>query len=193
MDADMLVVNDPSILMDGVAMQGSGVYNNAAFKFSIPDHPVLDIMIDNFIEKYNGNKWGQQGPLMFSRVIKRVIGCKVDTKTHVMTCPNIEAETMMKWGTRQIYPLAWYSGYSMGKSYDFMVTKHKLKFDNPHTTLMIHLWHKHSKLVETRLCREGGHKKYISSFIGIMKEKHCPITTKHVFAIKEGEEGYCEF
>mmetsp|Transcript_11122 Transcript_11122/g.12737 ORF Transcript_11122/g.12737 Transcript_11122/m.12737 type:complete len:386 (+) Transcript_11122:118-1275(+) len=191
MDADMLVINDPTILHDGVAQQSKGVYNNAAFKFSQPNHPILNILIDDFIENYNGNKWGQQGPLLFSRVLKRKIPCTIRRDNKELECKGIELdEPVKKWQTRQIYPLAWYSGYSMGKSYKFMVSKHKLNLNDPRETIMIHTWHKHSKLAEARLCKKS-EDAYRNSFIGILKSKHCPITTDVVFKNKDDLD--CKF
>lgn len=61
MDADMLVLNDPSPLEDGVAMESYRKYNNAVFKFHAPGHPVVDLLLHNLVKNYDGDVWGQQG------------------------------------------------------------------------------------------------------------------------------------
>mmetsp|Transcript_9726 Transcript_9726/g.12635 ORF Transcript_9726/g.12635 Transcript_9726/m.12635 type:complete len:83 (+) Transcript_9726:1-249(+) len=82
----------------------------------------------------------------------------------------------------------------MRSSFTGMVSKYKLDFENPSTTLMIHLWHKHSNRGEKTMClKNNGYERYKESFIGALKQRYCPFVTESVFAKKENETGYCEF
>ena len=58
--------------------QGRGTVNGAAILFRHPSHPYISLVMDDFVTNYDGNYWGQNGPLLMSRCLSRcneTIGC----------------------------------------------------------------------------------------------------------------------
>ena len=110
-DADMLVVNDPSRLSDGIARQSNNVFNNAAFKFHDAQNPFVKRLAKDFVENYIGDEWGNQGPLLFTRVTKSF--CEFQRSRFVCTLREGEdlrhEETVEfdDWGINRFYPLLW--------------------------------------------------------------------------------------
>ena len=114
LDADMLVVNDPSGLSDGVARQNAETYNNAVFKFHDAQNPFVKRLAKNFVKNYMGDRWGKQGPQLFSRVIKSVcdlqkpkLVCRLKPSNEEGPEKVVEFED---WGVKRFYPLPWYAG-----------------------------------------------------------------------------------
>lgn len=102
MDADMIVIDDPTGLPDGVAMESDRKFNNAVFKFHQPNHEIVSTLLDNLVENYDGDIWGQQGPLLFTRVLRR---CKKKKDTDLLTCG---AAKINIWEKDRFYPYSWY-------------------------------------------------------------------------------------
>lgn len=61
LDSDMLVLNDPSVLPDGIAKQAKHEFNGAVFRFRSPYHPLFSELFDDYVRSYNGQIWGWQG------------------------------------------------------------------------------------------------------------------------------------
>lgn len=118
LDADMLVVNDPSRLSDGIARQNAETFNNAAFKFHDPQNSFVKRLTRNFVRNYMGDRWGKQGPQLFSRVVNAA--CESKESKFVCTLGGNSGEggtdeggevvEFSNWGVKRFYPLPWYAG-----------------------------------------------------------------------------------
>ncbi|CAI0424250.1 unnamed protein product [Linum tenue] len=89
-DTDFIVLKDFSELrnavgaqtVDPVTNQWSSI-NNAVVAFDL-GHPMLLEFIKEFSNTFNGNKWGYNGPAMFSRVFQRMGGSLPDYNITVL-------------------------------------------------------------------------------------------------------------
>mmetsp|Transcript_6907 Transcript_6907/g.7949 ORF Transcript_6907/g.7949 Transcript_6907/m.7949 type:complete len:130 (+) Transcript_6907:2-391(+) len=129
---------------------------------------------------------------MFSRVIKKRLKCELNPENSSLVCPTFQSEQMTKWPTSAVYPLPWHAGTHMRNPFEAVIEKYHVNLDDPSSSIMIHLWHRHSKRGEAKMCLSG-FERYKESFIGHLKTEYCPIVTEAVFSLSEGENGYCEF
>ncbi|XP_048190403.1 alpha-1,4-N-acetylglucosaminyltransferase [Perognathus longimembris pacificus] len=68
MDTDLISLR-PVPDENFVAAQGSGSCSNGVFGFE-PRHPFLWACMENFVEHYNSRVWGNQGPLLMTRMLR---------------------------------------------------------------------------------------------------------------------------
>jgi len=54
--------------------------NGAAILFREPAHPYISVVMDDFVTNYDGNYWGQNGPLLMSRCVSR---CNATNNCHL--------------------------------------------------------------------------------------------------------------
>ncbi|CAN0927963.1 Uncharacterized protein At4g19900 [Linum grandiflorum] len=92
LDTDFIVLKDFSGLRNAVGAQSIdpttnrwSSINNAVVVFDL-GHPIMLDFIEEFSNTFNGNKWGYNGPAMFSRVFERV-GSKPEYNLTIMP-PN---------------------------------------------------------------------------------------------------------
>lgn len=96
MDSNFIVRRSPDDIVDGMGLASETVYNNAAFKFKRPLAPFLDVCMHDFVDKYNGSMWGNQGPTLFMRV---QYACKQKEATgEPANCPST-------WPKESFYPI----------------------------------------------------------------------------------------
>ena len=72
-----------------------------------------------------------------------------------------------------------------------MVNQYKLNVASERTSIMIHLWHRASKVSEKRLC-EISDGAYKSSFIGHFKSQNCPLITKRTLTSPSKGKRNCD-
>lgn len=75
LDTDFIVLKDFSGLRNSIGSQTLEVdtkdwLNGAAMVFDI-NHPLVDMFLEEFAKSYNGNRWGNNGPHLVTRVIQR--------------------------------------------------------------------------------------------------------------------------
>ncbi|CAN0879786.1 Uncharacterized protein At4g19900 [Linum grandiflorum] len=92
LDTDFIVLKDFSGLRNAVGVQTINSttnqwrsINGAVIIFD-RGHPMLQEFIKEFANTFNGNKWGNNGPAMFTRVFERV-GCGMDAEKNVTIMP----------------------------------------------------------------------------------------------------------
>lgn len=174
-DADFVVINDPSSLGYGIHFQDSGSLNNAAFSFK-RESRVLKSLMQDFALKYNGNRWGHQGPQMFNRMFlhegfldKRF--CYINKTTMKVIC-GLHQETINVWSYERISPLPWYAWPVLLKR----ANKGLIDEYKNNGTIMIHTWNKMSGKMEEQYCKKAGFKH---SLIGLLRERYCPTSFRN--------------
>ncbi|XP_004712152.1 alpha-1,4-N-acetylglucosaminyltransferase [Echinops telfairi] len=73
MDTDVISIR-PIPEDNFLAAQGSRDSSNGVFGF-LPHHPFLWACMENFVEHYNSDIWGNQGPLLMTRMLR--VWCKL--------------------------------------------------------------------------------------------------------------------
>jgi len=155
MDTDFIVFQSLDDIPDGMGLYAQGKYNNAAFKFSRPRAPFLGACMEDFVEKYNGDLWGNQGPALFTR-IQDARERKRDGEEHEMY-PSA-------WAMESFYPVP-FSNMS-----PFWSTE-ALQLNR---SLALHVWNKLSADKEYELCLVP--RLYNTTAIGMLRAAHCPKT-----------------
>lgn len=155
LDSDFIVLRRPDDVVDGIGCASETGYNNAAFKFKRPLAPFLDACMHDFVHKYNGSMWGNQGPILFTRV---QYACKQrEAAGEPTNCPST-------WPRESFYPIH-RTNVSMFWGTDNLELN---------SNIALHVWNKLTVQNEKRIC--GVPEVYNSTAIGIMRAAHCPKT-----------------
>lgn len=155
MDTDFIVLRSPDDIANGMALEDEKRYNNAAFKFSRPHAPFLQACMEDFVDKYNGDLWGNQGPHLFTRV---QYACKEKEATgEPENCPST-------WPKESFYPI------NQNELSHFW-SANTLQLNS---SFALHVWNKLSVQKEKEIC--GVPEIYDSTAIGMMRSVRCPKT-----------------
>ncbi|XP_067897973.1 alpha-1,4-N-acetylglucosaminyltransferase-like isoform X1 [Heterodontus francisci] len=84
--------------------QGGKSFNNAAIGFHVNHHPFMLDCMEDFVAHYIGHAWGQQGPKLITRVLKR--WCKSNDLEKVT---GKECNGISLWISRRFYPIPYQS------------------------------------------------------------------------------------
>ncbi|CAN0879785.1 Lactosylceramide 4-alpha-galactosyltransferase [Linum grandiflorum] len=139
LDTDFIVLKDFSGLrnavgaqtVDSTTNQWSSI-NNAVIIFD-RGHPMVLEFIKEFANTFNGNKWGNNGPAMFTRVFERV----VDVQRNVTVMPP-----------NAFYPVDW---IEIRKLFKMPMTMSRSRWadqvlsDMERDSYALHLWNKRSR------------------------------------------------
>ncbi|XP_078265950.1 alpha-1,4-N-acetylglucosaminyltransferase-like [Rhinoraja longicauda] len=87
----------------------AGVVNNAALGFHHKHHPFIWNCMEDFVVNFIGHVWGQQGPRLITRVLKR--WCRID---NLAAFTGTECNGISLWISSRFYPIPW---SSWGKFY----------------------------------------------------------------------------
>ncbi|XP_032887408.1 alpha-1,4-N-acetylglucosaminyltransferase-like [Amblyraja radiata] len=82
--------------------ENSDYISVGAIGFSHRYHPFLWNCMKDFVANYNGDIWGQQGPQLITRVMKR--WCQID---NIGTFIGKECNNISLWITDRFYPIPW--------------------------------------------------------------------------------------
>eukprot|EP00923_Selenidium_pygospionis_P028718 GHVN01051424.1.p1 GENE.GHVN01051424.1~~GHVN01051424.1.p1 ORF type:complete len:368 (+),score=-4.54 GHVN01051424.1:352-1455(+) len=174
LDGDMITVRDPGLLENGAGWELYRIrdkryplLNNAAFRFERKSPMLLQLMTQ-FVRHYNGDKWGMNGPSLFTRTFKDFCTLQRDEHPMYYKCDN--NETFQVWPPRLIYPIGMpkiKSNYSQDLGY-------LLKVSDP---IFIHFWSHASKSTEESTCKKGS-TPYINSILGVARFSLCPTSFK---------------
>ncbi|XP_075194843.1 alpha-1,4-N-acetylglucosaminyltransferase-like [Anomaloglossus baeobatrachus] len=121
-------------IKDFLTAEVSKYSGSSVFGFSAHHYFPLKCMED-FVDKYNGRVWGQQGPRLFTRMLKTVCDIPKFNRTEDIMCGNITF-----FNPKQFYPIFWDSWRKFYKVWDKKTT-----FNNSYA---LHLWNslnKHTK------------------------------------------------
>lgn len=162
-DGDFVILSDIGTLQDGLAMQNIGQFNNAIFKFTERRKYIMEALMEEFVTSYDGDRWGYQGPYLFTRVLKKL--CTNDAEK--LHCG--EGIDLTKWDTDLVYPVRYSDAGKMLKKISTLV---------PDTAIAVHLWNKDMGGMERKiLCKDW----YKDTWLGMTREKHCPNTLNKMF------------
>lgn len=159
LDTDFIILKDFSGLRNSVGSQTLEVdtkdwLNGAAMTFDV-NHPLVEMFLEEFANTYNGNRWGNNGPHLVTRVIQRV-GSTPECNFTVLP-------------PEAFYPADW---VKIKRFFRKPVTEEDLRWTEEQLSALengnsygIHLWNKHT-------CRM---KIEVGSVMGSLIEKHCVI------------------
>eukprot|EP00924_Labyrinthula_sp_SR-Ha-C_P008394 snap_masked-scaffold_11-processed-gene-11.25-mRNA-1 protein AED:1.00 eAED:1.00 QI:0/0/0/0/1/1/2/0/388 len=197
MDLDFVVFEDPSVfkspfLLDGVSKQSSKKFNNALFKLTKGNKKILIWMMKFFVSNYDGNKWGNNGPQMFTKFFSGQSNDCSHNKTHINCSDNL---VLKIWPTEIVYPIFfWGDDAKLFKA----PLNNLMEVLDDRTAItgkyFIHLWHKLTFLNEKQVCKNKDEAERIAAYlnisIGALKAESCP----HVFEImKKTALPACDF
>ncbi|XP_075197139.1 alpha-1,4-N-acetylglucosaminyltransferase-like [Anomaloglossus baeobatrachus] len=134
LDTDMISTRAIPI-KDFLAAEHSKSTGNSAFGFSTHHYFTRQCMED-FVEKYNGTVWGQQGPRLFTRNLKTFCDLPKFNRTEDAMCGNFTYVNPQRF-----YPILYTSWREYYKVWDKMTT-----FNDSYA---LHLWNymnKYAKL-----------------------------------------------
>jgi hypothetical protein len=155
MDTDFIVLRSPDDIVNGMALENEYQYNNAAFKFNRPRAPFLRACMEDFVDKYNGDLWGNQGPNLFTRV---QYACKEKEATEEPeNCPST-------WPKESFYPI---THNELSHFWSANILQLNISF-------ALHVWNHVSVQKEKEMCRVP--EVYDSTAIGMVRSAHCPKT-----------------
>ncbi|XP_059806165.1 alpha-1,4-N-acetylglucosaminyltransferase-like isoform X1 [Hypanus sabinus] len=161
LDTDIISLR--SLLFDNfTCLESTGYYNNAALGFHQKNHDFIWNCFNDFVANYDGDLWGQQGPRLITRVLKR--WCNTDDLIAAAgsTCNGISLLNLSRF-----YPVpysSWEKFYAPWK-----------KEDIEHTfsaTYGVHIWNFMNSDKKRKVVAGSG------SLIEYFFRMHCPTANK---------------
>ncbi|CAN4118195.1 unnamed protein product [Withania somnifera] len=160
LDTDFIILKDFSTLRNSIGAQSISTngnwtrLNNAVLIFD-KNHPLLYKFMEEFAFSFDGNKWGQNGPYLVSRVVERLMSSAEKNQLNFTILPPIS-----------FYPVDWIriSGFFMKlntTTYSRWIEAKLLQLRGE--TYGVHLWNKQSSSMKI----EQG------SIIGRLISDHC--------------------
>ncbi|KAK4345518.1 hypothetical protein RND71_035694 [Anisodus tanguticus] len=141
LDTDFIILKDFSRLRNSIGAQSvspNGNWtrlNNAVLIFD-KNHPLLYKFMEEFSSSFDGNKWGQNGPYLVSRVVKKLMNSTEKNQFNFTVLPPMS-----------FYPVDWIriSGFFMKvntRTYSRWVEAKLLQLSGE--TYGVHLWNRQS-------------------------------------------------
>ncbi|KAM3340493.1 lactosylceramide 4-alpha-galactosyltransferase [Capsicum galapagoense] len=160
LDTDFIILKDFSRLRNSIGAQSISAngnwtrLNNAVLIFD-KKHPLLYKFMEEFAFSFDGNKWGQNGPYLVSRVVERLMTSTQKNQLNFTVLPPIS-----------FYPVDWIRipGFFMKsntRSHSRWIEAKLLQLSGE--TYGVHLWNKQSSSMKI----EQG------SIIGRLISEHC--------------------
>ncbi|XP_077344755.1 alpha-1,4-N-acetylglucosaminyltransferase-like [Lithobates pipiens] len=150
MDTDIISMR-PIPHMVFLAGESNQYSSNGVFGFS-PHHNYTWTCMEDFVQNYDGNGWGHQGPHLFTRVLKTMCTLPNFNNTEDIMCGNIpflnpERFYPIKYYSWEKYYTVWKELPTFNQSYalhlwNFMNHKHKSMLPGSNT-LVEHLYQQH--------------------------------------------------
>ncbi|MEJ1285696.1 alpha-14-N-acetylglucosaminyltransferase [Cricetulus griseus] len=146
-----------------LAAQGSQHSSNGVFGF-LPHHPFLWACMENFVEHYSSGIWGNQGPLLMTRMLR--VWCRLQDFQELgdLKCLNISF-----LHPQRFYPIP----YPQWRRY-YQVWDTEPSFNDSYA---LHLWNFMNK--EGRTVVRGS-----NTLVENLYRKHCPKTYKVLIQVK---------
>jgi len=205
MDADMVLLRDPTLLPLGMSTQmlyGKNRYNNAAFKFP-RGFPILRYYMDEFVTNYHGSTWGWQGP----RLVTRVNFDRCPHKDKANTLYLKPDQRLTRYQTKKINKECLWRDWKLKAATHFLYMKGKTSLDirqlfvtdekhalenctrfqclreavgmNHPSIFIIHLWHKLSIEADRELCSSTEDEaRYAELPIAMLRQLRCPVVAR---------------
>nr|XP_011719852.1 alpha-1,4-N-acetylglucosaminyltransferase isoform X2 [Macaca nemestrina] len=164
MDTDVISIR-PIPEENFLAAQGSRYSSNGVFGF-LPQHPFLWKCMENFVEHYNSDIWGNQGPDLMTRMLR--VWCKLEDFQELsdLRCLNISF-----LHPQRFYPIS----YPEWRRY-YEVWDTDPSFNDSYA---LHLWNYMNQ--EGRAVVRGS-----NTLVENLYRKHCPGTYRDLIQGPEG-------
>ncbi|KAM4693593.1 alpha-1,4-N-acetylglucosaminyltransferase-like [Discoglossus pictus] len=164
MDTDIISIKQIKI-KDFLVAESAPYSSNGAFGFS-PRQDFTWLCMDNFVKNYRGDVWGNQGPLLLTRILKQFCSLQGYTAVEDIMCGNI---TYMN--PKRFYPIecsAWESYYRV---WDKVPT-----FDDSYS---LHLWNYMNRVKKTVIpgsntLVDNLYKQYCPNIYDVLKKNYKP-------------------
>lgn len=170
LDSDFILTTSLASMDNSVALQDNKNLNNAFFKFKRKS-PILHNLMVDFVNNYNGDRWGHQGPGLFTRAILNNKECAIQKST--IDCFN---ETLNLLAPIVTSPVPW------NKWKDFLDKTIPSNSD----IKMFHLWNKLSENSEWELFKHD-RVIYNKTLVGSLRRTFCPVAFEYMY------DSYIEF
>lgn len=170
---------DPAKMRRGAGEEEKGIINNAMFKFDARE-PVVKYLMQEFVDGYNGDKWGHQGPRLFTRVFTGSLQgkshCSLESNSKIVTCTG--GQKPFNITTRnKVFPIHYNDIISWAQ-------KQTLYHFHPHFHVSdtfiensdaLHTWNKiiakwESNMIHFKI------SKYLKSNLALLRKRQCPVT-----------------
>ncbi|XP_078266077.1 alpha-1,4-N-acetylglucosaminyltransferase-like [Rhinoraja longicauda] len=148
--------------------QSSDIISNGAMGFHHRHHPFLRNCMEDFVAKYIGDVWGQQGPGLITRVLKK--WCQ---KKHLGPFIGKECNGISLWIINRFYPIT----YPSWRKY-FAPWKNKSMEQIFSATYGAHVWNYMNSNNAEKIVAGSG------SLIECLFELYCPTTYRYLIQFK---------
>ncbi|KAI8832124.1 nucleotide-diphospho-sugar transferase [Chytriomyces cf. hyalinus JEL632] len=149
MDMDIVSVNPVGCMGRAVGWQTKKLLNNGFLSMQKRD-PVLWRMMNEFVKRFRGYKWGHNGPSAVTRAIRK--------------CPKSICKNLNLVPPERFYPFEYKDRHE-----DLQWTQHcDLMRSLADRSVGVHYWNK-------RLGKEYGELISSNSVIGVLMRAHCPV------------------
>ncbi|KAI5246286.1 Alpha-1,4-N-Acetylglucosaminyltransferase, partial [Manis pentadactyla] len=164
MDTDVISIR-PIPEENFLAAQSSRYSSNGVFGF-LPRHPFLWECVENFLEHYNSDIWGNQGPNLMTRMLK--LWCKLRDFQEVS---DLGCQNLSFLHPHRFYPISYpqwrryYEVWDPEPSFNYSYALHLWNYMNRNKKIVVR---GSNTLVENLYC------------------KHCPRTYRYLIQCPEG-------
>ncbi|KAM5165095.1 alpha-1,4-N-acetylglucosaminyltransferase-like [Mantella aurantiaca] len=158
MDSDVISIR-PIPKENFLAAEHSSSTSSSVFGLS-PFHSLSWLFMEDFVQNYRGERWGYQGPKLFTRVVKKLCGMPVFTTTDDIMCADI-----FYFHPQRFYPIS----YSSWRRY-FEVWQNLPTFNKSYA---LHLWNYMNTQDKTMIYGSN-------TLVEHLYQKQCPTTYDYV-------------
>jgi len=174
-DVDFIFLgSDPAMMRRGAGEESKRKINNAIFKFDARE-PVVKYLMEEFVRGYNGNKWGHQGPGLFTRVFTGG-HCFVKWNLRTVQCTGGQTPFDIH-PTNKVYPIhfneitRWAGNTTLGNGGHLYHVSDKFLNNSD----VLHTWNKkiakwESDMIHTNLSH------YFKSNLAVLRKRLCPVS-----------------
>ncbi|XP_077639239.1 lactosylceramide 4-alpha-galactosyltransferase-like [Lonchura striata] len=128
LDTDFIVLKNLENLTNALGIQDDYELNGAFLSFKAK-HKFMELCMQDFVQNYNGQVWGHQGPGLLTRVFKK--WCSLGT-IKSMNCKGVSALAQ-----EVVYPIPWQDWKKLFEAVSALEFQKFLK-----NTYAVHIWNK---------------------------------------------------
>ncbi|NWV14638.1 A4GAT galactosyltransferase, partial [Ptilonorhynchus violaceus] len=128
LDTDFIVLKNLQNLTNALGIQDDNVLNGAFLSFK-PKHKFMELCMQDFVQNYNGWRWGHQGPELLTRVFKKWCSLRTIEST---SCKGVSA-----LAPEAVYPIRWQEWKKLFEAVSASQFRRLLR-----NTYAVHVWNK---------------------------------------------------
>ncbi|XP_009647059.1 lactosylceramide 4-alpha-galactosyltransferase isoform X2 [Egretta garzetta] len=166
LDTDFIVLRNLKNLTNALGIQSQDVLNGAFLSFK-PKHEFMELCMKDFVENYNGQIWGHQGPELLTRVFKK--WCPISYIQNNMSCKGVRALS-----PEVLYPIFWGDWKKLFDTVNSSELHRLLK-----NTYAVHVWNKLSHGTRLEITSQA--------FLAQLYSQFCPATSTKMKRDSEGQ------